>query len=199
MEVTPRVGSDDWNLYGEAEVDLFVRARMPTARLSFSLSHSPLEGDALTARWPTARLYAFLRSRYCLWCYARSGGASVRHTHSSELADQPWFPDLTEMLIAPPLADSGQEGHVISRWTARCGTRTQNYGTSCVVASGLSGELDALAGSVWSHTHGSASTLYKTIVCLKNGSVCELVPSGSHRPGVFAPCWMFWVSCSTAG
>ncbi len=40
------------------------------------------------------------------------------------------------------------------------------------------------------HTHGSASTLYKTFVCLKMGSVCEMAPSGSYRR-------MFWVSCNT--
>ncbi len=33
------------------------------------------------------------------------------------------------------------------------------------------------------HAHGSAKTLYKTFVCFKMGSVCEMVRSGSYRPG----------------
>ncbi len=33
------------------------------------------------------------------------------------------------------------------------------------------------------HAHGSANTLYNTLVCFKMGSVGEMVRSGSYRPG----------------
>ncbi len=42
------------------------------------------------------------------------GGASVRHTHSSELAEPALVSGLDRAADSPPLADSGQEGHVIS-------------------------------------------------------------------------------------
>ncbi len=48
-----------WNRYGRAEVDLFATNENAHCPLFFSLSHSPLEGDALTSHWPAARPYAF--------------------------------------------------------------------------------------------------------------------------------------------
>ncbi len=48
-----------WTRYGRAEVDLFTTSENVHCPLFFSLSHSPLKGDALTSHWPAARLYAF--------------------------------------------------------------------------------------------------------------------------------------------
>ncbi len=172
-----------WNLYGEAEVDLFATSENAHCPSFFSLSHSPLEGDALTARWPTARLYAFppIKILPLVLCKIREERASVILI-APNWPNQPWFPDLTELLIAPPgRFRSGRTCY--RRWTARCGTRTQNYGTFMCGCFRVVRGARCIAGSCGRHTHGSASTLYKTIICLKMGSVCEMVPSGSHRPG----------------
>ncbi len=138
-----------WNLYGEAEVDLFTTSENAHCPSFFSLSHSPLEGDALTARWPTARLYAFppIKILPLVLCKIREERASVILI-APNWPNQPWFPDLTELLIAPPLADSGQEGHVISGGRLGVAPEPRTMEPSCVVASGLSGELDALQARV---------------------------------------------------
>ncbi len=92
-----------WNLYGEAEVDLFATSENAHCPSFFSLSHSPLEGDALIARWPTARLYAFppIKILPLVLCKIREERASVILI-APNWPNQPWFPDLTELLIAPP-------------------------------------------------------------------------------------------------
>ncbi len=78
MEVTPRVGSDDLEPLRE-EVDLFATSENAHCPLFFSLSHSPLEGDALTAHWPAARLYAFppIKILPLVLCKIREERASV--------------------------------------------------------------------------------------------------------------------------
>lgn len=48
-----------WARYGRAEVDLFTMSENAHCPLFFSLSHSPLEGDALTLHWPAARFHTF--------------------------------------------------------------------------------------------------------------------------------------------
>ncbi len=130
-----------WNLYGEAEVDLFATSENAHCPSFFSLSHSPLEGDALTARWPTARLYAFppIKILPLVLCKIREERASVILI-APNWPNQPWFPDLTELLIAPPWPISGGRLGVAPE------PRTME--PSCVVASGLSGELDALQARV---------------------------------------------------
>ncbi len=45
-----------WTRFGRAEVDLFTTRENAHCPLFFSLSHSPLEGGALTSHWPAARL-----------------------------------------------------------------------------------------------------------------------------------------------
>ncbi len=80
-----------WNLYGKAKVDLFATSENAHCPLFFSLSHSPLKGDALTAHWPAARLYAFPPIKI-----------SSVILIAPNWPNQPWFPDLTELLIAPP-------------------------------------------------------------------------------------------------
>ncbi len=85
-----------WNLYGKAEVDLFATSENAHCPLFFSLSHSPLEGDA-------ARLYAFppIKILPLVLCKIREERASVILI-APNWPSQPWFPDLTELLIAPP-------------------------------------------------------------------------------------------------
>ncbi len=92
-----------WNLYGKAEVDLFATSENAHCPLFFSLSHSPLKGDALTAHWPAARLYAFspIKILPLVLCKIREERASVILI-APNWPNQPWFPDLTELLVAPP-------------------------------------------------------------------------------------------------
>ncbi|XP_016423541.1 uncharacterized protein LOC107752164 [Sinocyclocheilus rhinocerous] len=92
-----------WTRYGRAEVDLFATSENARCPLFFSLSHSPLEGDALTSHWPAARLYAFppINILPLVLCKIREEGASVILIAPNWL-NQPWFPVLTELLVAPP-------------------------------------------------------------------------------------------------
>ncbi len=54
-----------------------------------------------TPRWPAASPYAFPPIKECYrWCYERSGWSE--HQGSSSPWIQPGFPDLTELLEAPP-------------------------------------------------------------------------------------------------
>ncbi len=48
-----------WTRFRRAEVDLFATSENAHCPQFFSLSHSPLEGDALTSCWPAAKLHAF--------------------------------------------------------------------------------------------------------------------------------------------
>ncbi len=105
--------------------------------------------------------------------------------------NQPGFPDLTELLEAPPCR-SPAGSICYPRWRARCGTRTWNYGAiMCDRFRGIRGDGRLTV----SHAHGSAKTLYKTFVCFKMGSVCERVRLISTR--LLAPYRMFWVSRCT--
>ncbi len=79
--------------------------------------------------------------------------------------NQPGFPDLTELLEAPPCRS--RAGSICyPRWRARRGTRTWNYGAiMCDRFRGIRGDGRLTV----SHAHGSAKTLYKTFVCFKMG------------------------------
>ncbi len=134
-----------WTRYGRAEVDLFTTSENAHCPLFFSLSHSPLEGDALTSHWPAARLYAFppIKILPLVLCKIREERASVILI-APNWPNQPWFPDLTELLVAPPLADPHQEGSAISG----VAPEPRVVEPSCVAASGISEELSALHSRV---------------------------------------------------
>ncbi len=72
VEIAPRVGSDDLEPLQESG-GRFATSENAHCPLFFSLSHSPLEGDALTSLWPAARLYAFPLIKILPLVYARSG------------------------------------------------------------------------------------------------------------------------------
>ncbi len=73
--------------------------------------------------------------------------------------NQPGFPDLTELLEAPPCR-SPAGSICYPRWR---GTRTWNYGAiMCDRFRGIRGDGRLTV----SHAHGSAKTLYKTFVCM---------------------------------
>ncbi len=138
-----------WTRYGRAEVDLFTTSENAHCPLFFSLSHSPLEGDALTSHWPAARLYAFppIKILPLVLCKIREERASVILI-APNWPNQPWFPDLTELLVAPPLADPHQEGSAISGERLGVAPEPRVVEPSCVAASGISEELSALHSRV---------------------------------------------------
>ncbi len=170
-----------WNLYGEAEVDLFATSENAHYPLFFSLSHSPLRAHNALAS--SQALCVSSDQNIASGVMQDQGGASVSDTHSPELAEPALVPRPDRAVGSTSLADSGQEGHAIPGGTARCGTRTRNYGTFMCGCFRVIRGAKCITVSRDRHTHGSASTLYKTFVCLKMGSVCEMVPSGSYRPG----------------
>ncbi len=110
------------------------------------------------------------------------GGASVHHTHSSELAEPALVSGPAELLIAPPWPIPVRRD-MLSQVDGSVWHPNRNYGTFMCGCFRVVRGARCIAVSCDRHTHGSASTLYKTFVCLKMGSVCEMVPSGSYRPG----------------
>ncbi len=177
-----------WNLYGRAEVDLFATNKKAHCPLFFSLSHSPLEGDALTSCWPAAGCMCFLRSRYCHWCYTRSGRSELQWYSSPRtcLGSQTW-----QNCWWHRPGRSPSRRICYPRWMARCGTRTRSCGAFMCGCFGDIREAERTAFSCARYALGGASTLYETFVCLKMGSVCEMVRSGSYRPG-----YLHRVGCS---
>ncbi len=71
--------TDSHRQHERAEVDLFTTSTNAHFPLFFSLSHSPLKGDALTSHWPAARLYAFptINILPLVLCKTREKGGSV--------------------------------------------------------------------------------------------------------------------------
>ncbi len=131
----------------------------------------------LTLRWNGTRWHRagqqpgwirFLRSRYCHWFYAR--------TRRSEL--QTWQ---NCWWHHPGRSPSGRICY--PRWTARCGTRSRSCGAFMCGCFGDIRGAERPAFSCARYALGGASTFYETFVCLKMGSVCEMVRSGSYWPG----------------
>ncbi|XP_056608266.1 uncharacterized protein LOC130425869 [Triplophysa dalaica] len=92
-----------WERFGTAEVDLFATSENAHCPLYFSLTHSPMGNDALTVRWPNVRLYAFppVKILPLVLCKIREETATVILV-APFWPNQPWFPDLSELLTAPP-------------------------------------------------------------------------------------------------
>ncbi len=91
------------------------------------------------------------------------------------------FPDRTELLVAL-LADPRQEGSAISD-ERRGGTRTRSCGAFMCGCFGDIRGAECPAFSCARHALGGAGTLYEVFVCSEMGSVCEIVPLCSYRPG----------------
>ncbi len=149
MEVTPRVGSDDLEpLRGSRSG--FIRyereCTLPVVLLSVPLPVG--RGRAHSALADSQALCVSSDQDIASGVMQDQGGASVRHTHSSELAEPALVSGPDRAADSPPLADSGQEGHVISGGRLGVAPEPRTMEPSCVVASGLSGELDALQARV---------------------------------------------------
>ena len=92
-----------WNRFGRAEVDLFATSENAHCQMFFSLSRSPREVDALTARWPRVCLYAFppVKILPMVLCKIREEKAAVTLV-APNWPNQPWFADLVELLAGQP-------------------------------------------------------------------------------------------------
>ncbi len=165
-----------WTRFGRAEVDLFATSENAHCPQFFSLSHSPLEGDALTSRWPAAKLYAFppIQILPLVLCKIKEERASVILI-APNLPNQPWFPDLTELLVAPHRLIPVRMNLLSQVWHPS----PELWGLMCGCFRVIRGD-ERLTVLRARHAHGRTSTLYKTFVCLKMGSVCEMIRSGSY-------------------
>ncbi len=189
MEVAPRVGSDDLeSLRGSGGG--FIRyereCTLPVVLLPVPLPAG--RGRAHSALAGSQALCVSSDQNIASGVMQDQGGASISDTHSPELAEPALVSGPDRAVDSPSLANPGT---CYPRRTARCGTRTRNFGAfMCGCFRVVRGDR-CIAVSCDRHTHGSASTLYKTFVCFKMGSVCEMVPSGSYRPG-----YLHRVGCS---
>ncbi|KAL0177571.1 hypothetical protein M9458_026465, partial [Cirrhinus mrigala] len=92
-----------WSLFGEAEIDFFASEENAHCQLFFSLTNAPLQGDALSSRWPKKRKYAFPPVKIMPLVLQK-----IREEKGTVLLvvpswpNQPWFPELVELLTAPP-------------------------------------------------------------------------------------------------
>ncbi len=150
MEVTPRVSSDDLEPLRGSRGG-FIRyereCTLPVVLLSVPLPVG--RGRAHSALADSQALCVSLRSRYCLWCYARSG-RSERPVIliAPNWPNQPWFPDLTELLIAPPWPIPVRKDMLSQVDGSVWHPNPELWNLHVWVASGLSGELDALQARV---------------------------------------------------
>ncbi len=187
----------DWHRQHErAEVDLFTTSTNAHCPLFFSLSHSPLKGDALTSHWPAARLYAFptINILPLVLCKTREKGASVILIASNWL-DQPWLLDLTAAGGAA-LANPRQEGSAISGERLGVAPEPRVVEPSCVAASGISEELSALHSRVLDTLSEARAPSTRRLYALKWGVFMNVaVMFISTR--LFALCQMFCVFYST--
>ncbi|XDV35147.1 hypothetical protein PO909_005149 [Leuciscus waleckii] len=92
-----------WNHFGRAEINLFATDENTHCQAFFSLTRSPLGGNALTSCWPKARLYAFppVKILPMVLCKIREEKASVILVVPN-WPNQPWFADMRELLAGPP-------------------------------------------------------------------------------------------------
>ncbi|MGL5102339.1 MAG: hypothetical protein ACRC6N_07310 [Plesiomonas sp.] len=83
-------------------MDQFATSENAHCPLYFTLTHSSMESDALTVRWPDDRLYAFplVKILPLVLCKIREETAMVILV-APFWPNQPWFPDLSELLTEP--------------------------------------------------------------------------------------------------
>ncbi len=149
MEVTPRVGSDDLEpLRGSGGG--FIRyereCTLPVVLLPVPLPAG--RGRAHSALAGSQDLCVSSDQNIASGVMQDQGGASVCDTHSPELAEPALVSGPDRAVDSPSLADSGQEGHAIPGGRLGVAPEPGTMEPSCVAASGLSGELDALQSRV---------------------------------------------------
>ncbi len=160
-------------------MDLFATSKKAHCPLFISLSHSPREGHALAS---SQAVCVSSDLDIATGVMQDQGGASFSDTHHPEPALVP-RPDRTAGCTA--LADPHQEGFSIPDGRLGVAPEPGVVEPSRVAASGISEELSTLHSRV-------LDTLQEArVVCFKMGSVCEMMWSGSYRPG-----YLHRVGCS---
>ncbi len=149
MEVTPRVGSDDLEPLRESGGE-FIRyereCTLPVVLLPVPL---PAErGRAHSALSSSQALCVSSDQNIASGVMQDQGGASVSDTHSPELAEPALVSRPDRAVDSTSLADSGQEGHAIPGGRIGVAPEPGTMEPSCVAASGLSEELNALQSRV---------------------------------------------------
>ncbi len=149
MEVTPRVGSDDLEPLRESGGG-FIRyereCTLPVVLLPVPL---PAErGRAHSALASSQALCVSSDQNIAFGVMQDQGGASVSDTHSPELAEPALVSRPDRAVDSTSLADSGQEGHAIPGGRIGVAPEPGTMEPSCVAASGLSEELNALQSRV---------------------------------------------------
>jgi hypothetical protein len=93
-----------WEVFGEAEVDLFASQESSQCPLWFSLSPpAPLGIDAFAHPWPTQKLYAFPPIKLIQAVLARVRESGVRLLLVAPFwPSQPWFSELIPLLESSP-------------------------------------------------------------------------------------------------
>ncbi len=124
------------------------------------------------------------------------GGASISDTHSPELAEPALVSRPDRAVDSPSLADSGQEGHAIPGGRLGVAPEPGTMEPSCVAASGLSEELNALQSRVIDTLTEARAPSTRRLYALKWGVFVKWCHQ-AHIDRLLAPCWMFWVSCNT--
>ncbi len=149
MEVAPRVGSDDLEpLRGSGGG--FIRyereCTLPVVLLPVPLPAG--RGRAHSALAGSQALCVSSDQNIASGVMQDQGGAGVCDTHSPELAEPALVSGPDRAVDSPSLADSGQDGHAIPGGRLGVAPEPGTLEPSCVAASGLSGELDALQSRV---------------------------------------------------
>ncbi len=149
MEVTPRVGSDDLEPLRESGGGFIRNERECT--LHVVLLPVPLpagRGRAHSALASSQALCVSSDQNIASGVMQDQGGASISDTHSPELAEPALVSRPDRAVDSPSLADSGQEGHAIPGGRLGVAPEPGTMEPSCVAASGLSEELNALQSRV---------------------------------------------------
>ncbi len=119
--------------------------------LFFSLSHCPLEGDALTSHWPAASVPSDQDTATGI--IQDQGGGSFGDTHRPELAEPALVSRPDRAAGGTALADPHQEGPAISGERLGVAPEPGVVEPSCMAASGISEELSILHSRVLHSQH----------------------------------------------
>ncbi len=145
MEVTPRVGSDDLEPLRESGGG-FIRyereCTLPVVLLPVK------RGRTHSALASSQALCVSSDQNIASGVMQDQGGVSVSDTHSPELAEPALVSRPDRAVGSTSLADSGQEGHAIPGRRLGVAPEPGTMEPSCVAASGLSEELNALQSRV---------------------------------------------------
>ncbi len=180
-----------WTRFRRTEVDLFATSEKAHCPQFFSLSHSPLEGDALRSHWPAANLYAFPPQILPLVLCKIKEGASFSDIHHPEPAEPALVPRPDRTAGGTTLANPHQDGFAIpDRWLV-VAPKPGNCGAFMCSCFRVIRGAERSAFSCARCTLGGTSTLYETFVCLKIWGVFVKCSYRSYRPG-----YLLFVGCS---